>query len=244
MIRRPPRSTLFPYTTLFRSGSSAQTPCAVLHIPSHAMEELSGVDCVICYEPMKDSPSAQAHACPLHDDDPKAKECRIFEHVHEECLNNWMDQQEQSKNHEFAHCPLCSSQLREPKAENRVLARPQEPAIPGVQVIPITGFRDLWNLRANVREAAAAAGMPEDGHMAFATLMGGQGPMVVLVPGAANGNATHTPERGQLAMQSQAVQDMLEAAMIQAQVAAIDAATERQERQQRDVEGSRRCIVM
>src|SRR3712207_8525536 len=24
MIRRPPRSTLFPYTTLFRSGSSAQ----------------------------------------------------------------------------------------------------------------------------------------------------------------------------------------------------------------------------
>src|SRR5256885_3088701 len=27
MIRRPPRSTLFPYTTLFRSGSS---PCAPL----------------------------------------------------------------------------------------------------------------------------------------------------------------------------------------------------------------------
>src|SRR3712207_7513900 len=25
MIRRPPRSTLFPYTTLFRSGSSALT---------------------------------------------------------------------------------------------------------------------------------------------------------------------------------------------------------------------------
>src|SRR3712207_8154087 len=28
MIRRPPRSTLFPYTTLFRSaGSSAHSPC-------------------------------------------------------------------------------------------------------------------------------------------------------------------------------------------------------------------------
>src|SRR3712207_7405358 len=26
MIRRPPRSTLFPYTTLFRSGGQAQLP--------------------------------------------------------------------------------------------------------------------------------------------------------------------------------------------------------------------------
>src|SRR2546427_7140632 len=26
MIRRPPRSTLFPYTTLFRSGAAAQLP--------------------------------------------------------------------------------------------------------------------------------------------------------------------------------------------------------------------------
>src|SRR6266480_7378563 len=28
MIRRPPRSTLFPYTTLFRSCRSAGTPCS------------------------------------------------------------------------------------------------------------------------------------------------------------------------------------------------------------------------
>src|SRR5256885_12990048 len=28
MIRRPPRSTLFPYTTLFRSSTSARTICA------------------------------------------------------------------------------------------------------------------------------------------------------------------------------------------------------------------------
>src|SRR2546425_7930581 len=27
MIRRPPRSTLFPYTTLFRSRSATRTPC-------------------------------------------------------------------------------------------------------------------------------------------------------------------------------------------------------------------------
>src|SRR2546422_6494253 len=30
MIRRPPRSTLFPYTTLFRSLSGAQILCRVL----------------------------------------------------------------------------------------------------------------------------------------------------------------------------------------------------------------------
>src|SRR2546428_1395322 len=29
MIRRPPRSTLFPYTTLFRSGRGAARECAV-----------------------------------------------------------------------------------------------------------------------------------------------------------------------------------------------------------------------
>src|SRR5690625_6065670 len=28
MIRRPPRSTLFPYTTLFRSGAAVVTPAA------------------------------------------------------------------------------------------------------------------------------------------------------------------------------------------------------------------------
>src|SRR3712207_6859099 len=27
MIRRPPRSTLFPYTTLFRSDAAPQAPC-------------------------------------------------------------------------------------------------------------------------------------------------------------------------------------------------------------------------
>src|SRR6266436_7335667 len=30
MIRRPPRSTLFPYTTLFRSGCAAIRPCSCL----------------------------------------------------------------------------------------------------------------------------------------------------------------------------------------------------------------------
>src|SRR5256885_3033959 len=31
MIRRPPRSTLFPYTTLFRSGEAVDEPRKALH---------------------------------------------------------------------------------------------------------------------------------------------------------------------------------------------------------------------
>src|SRR5260370_12991576 len=31
MIRRPPRSTLFPYTTLFRSAAGSRTPVCRLH---------------------------------------------------------------------------------------------------------------------------------------------------------------------------------------------------------------------
>src|SRR3712207_9454386 len=35
MIRRPPRSTLFPYTTLFRSSSRAQLPAWLrAHVPT------------------------------------------------------------------------------------------------------------------------------------------------------------------------------------------------------------------
>src|SRR6266550_4782742 len=30
MIRRPPRSTLFPYTTLFRSSSPSPVPCSLV----------------------------------------------------------------------------------------------------------------------------------------------------------------------------------------------------------------------
>src|SRR2546427_9312923 len=35
MIRRPPRSTLFPYTTLFRSG-----------LPGHQPADLAGIECL------------------------------------------------------------------------------------------------------------------------------------------------------------------------------------------------------
>src|SRR5690348_13126568 len=49
MLRRPPRSTLFPYTTLFRSFSEAQRQLDVF-LERHAREEIEGLkhhsDCV------------------------------------------------------------------------------------------------------------------------------------------------------------------------------------------------------
>src|SRR3712207_6958631 len=36
MIRRPPRSTLFPYTTLFRSQGVAEVPVRVRRVPVRA----------------------------------------------------------------------------------------------------------------------------------------------------------------------------------------------------------------
>src|SRR2546426_7309947 len=38
MIRRPPRSTLFPYTTLFRSRASKMTPLPDRRLPSRSEE--------------------------------------------------------------------------------------------------------------------------------------------------------------------------------------------------------------
>src|SRR5260221_10701974 len=37
MIRRPPRSTLFPYTTLFRSISDAEKRVTAIHEAGHAL---------------------------------------------------------------------------------------------------------------------------------------------------------------------------------------------------------------
>src|SRR2546430_12141271 len=42
MIRRPPRSTLFPYTTLFRSGGEREVPVAV-----QLVQRLQIVECGI-----------------------------------------------------------------------------------------------------------------------------------------------------------------------------------------------------
>src|SRR2546429_1929200 len=45
MIRRPPRSTLFPYTTLFRSGVDLAYASAVFEIPHDAPGDWKGVFC-------------------------------------------------------------------------------------------------------------------------------------------------------------------------------------------------------
>src|SRR2546430_10257541 len=42
MIRRPPRSTLFPYTTLFRSGEAAQLAHGELALLENAEGRLAG----------------------------------------------------------------------------------------------------------------------------------------------------------------------------------------------------------
>src|SRR5258706_8958878 len=48
MIRRPPRSTLFPYTTLFRSDmEAASCPCLRQHLPKCFRLNCSPVRCAI-----------------------------------------------------------------------------------------------------------------------------------------------------------------------------------------------------
>src|SRR5256885_12499113 len=44
MIRRPPRSTLFPYTTLFRSGADSRSDTNHHYLPGH-VEFLVDQDC-------------------------------------------------------------------------------------------------------------------------------------------------------------------------------------------------------
>src|SRR5688572_31804106 len=46
MIRRPPRSTLFPYTTLFRSARDDEHPAAVAEQRAEALEDVRGAEVV------------------------------------------------------------------------------------------------------------------------------------------------------------------------------------------------------
>src|SRR5260370_32262439 len=48
MIRRPPRSTLFPYTTLFRSKKKVSLAAALIHSPKVLFldEPFEGVDAI------------------------------------------------------------------------------------------------------------------------------------------------------------------------------------------------------
>src|SRR3712207_8167091 len=42
MIRRPPRSTLFPYTTLFRSAGQCSWPSTAPHCPAPGLQRSDG----------------------------------------------------------------------------------------------------------------------------------------------------------------------------------------------------------
>src|SRR2546427_7757906 len=47
MIRRPPRSTLFPYTTLFRSGSGSRPALPGARRAAHSANENHFIECGI-----------------------------------------------------------------------------------------------------------------------------------------------------------------------------------------------------
>src|SRR3712207_7369989 len=57
MIRRPPRSTLFPYTTLFRSGGLAQPGMGAAEHPLQILYATG--------EPRAQARDEQAHALPV-----------------------------------------------------------------------------------------------------------------------------------------------------------------------------------
>src|SRR5256885_12486894 len=58
MIRRPPRSTLFPYTTLFRSGDGPPLPRGTrTEAPEHARSERGGRPQADALRPCSGSPA-------------------------------------------------------------------------------------------------------------------------------------------------------------------------------------------
>src|SRR3989441_2705521 len=65
MIRRPPRSTLFPYTTLFRSGSQRpvgdRRPGRMAAAAGHADHRVGGVD----QPPVRSVPRSEEHTSEL-----------------------------------------------------------------------------------------------------------------------------------------------------------------------------------
>src|SRR2546426_8208400 len=82
MIRRPPRSTLFPYTTLFRSGFCGRSglevkggPQAAIHVKGHGL--------VLVDDPPDAPISKQADRCPHPETDRPAGRLRSEEHTSE-----------------------------------------------------------------------------------------------------------------------------------------------------------------
>src|SRR2546429_1713936 len=53
MIRRPPRSTLFPYTTLFRSGKRLKPSSLAVRVKGVGIAELTGLSVTRALETVK-----------------------------------------------------------------------------------------------------------------------------------------------------------------------------------------------
>src|SRR5687768_18053771 len=82
MIRRPPRSTLFPYTTLFRSPHDIQNWCLIVHLSATARR---ATDCLRNSTPsdVDISPRAGATALELSKKLPYREVARSEEHTSE-----------------------------------------------------------------------------------------------------------------------------------------------------------------
>src|SRR2546426_7330327 len=68
MIRRPPRSTLFPYTTLFRSRRQMDFFCAILGSQANddgAMFEFHRVEVIDCFQRSEEHTSELQSPCNL-----------------------------------------------------------------------------------------------------------------------------------------------------------------------------------
>src|SRR5260370_28997630 len=72
MIRRPPRSTLFPYTTLFRSSPTCHSqsfgPSAIVSGSAYLLLRLSALECLTSLTSEEHTSELQSHlhlVCPL-----------------------------------------------------------------------------------------------------------------------------------------------------------------------------------
>src|SRR3712207_6849252 len=65
MIRRPPRSTLFPYTTLFRSGSTAGIPPGLTRSCSQARQSSAPYFSSAFWDGFSGTPRSEEHTSEL-----------------------------------------------------------------------------------------------------------------------------------------------------------------------------------
>src|SRR2546422_7212159 len=102
MIRRPPRSTLFPYTTLFRSNTGRARPSCRDSSPGTAPREASAPACSLCpHHSCTTSTRSEEHTSELQSrlhlvcrlllekkkPDPQTRELSLLRAVRHACLD-------------------------------------------------------------------------------------------------------------------------------------------------------------